>query len=48
VILAAIFWVAMIGGICGIAAVSPRAVPPVIATGAFIVTLATLGVAAIR
>ena len=47
-ILAAVFFVAMVGGICGIAAIAPRAVPPVVATTAFIVTLATLGVAAIR
>lgn len=47
-ILTAVFVAAMVGGICGIAAVAPRAVAPVVATTAFIVTLATLGVAAIR
>lgn len=47
-ILAALFVVAMVGGICGIAAVQPRAVAPVVATTTFILTLATLGVAVLR
>ncbi|MET7944264.1 hypothetical protein [Streptomyces sp. NPDC005302] len=44
-ILAAFFSVAMVGAICGLAAVEPRAVPPVAATTAFILTLAALAVA---
>lgn len=47
-ILAAFFSVAMVGGICGIAAAAPRAVPPVMATTAFILTLAALAVAVLR
>lgn len=47
-ILAAFFSIATVGGICGIAAVAPRAVPPVMATTAFILTLAALAVAVIR
>lgn len=47
-ILAAFFSVATVGGICGIAAIAPRALPPVIATTAFILTLAALGAALIR
>ncbi|MDX3507444.1 hypothetical protein PV755_00655 [Streptomyces caniscabiei] len=39
---------AMAGGICGLTAVAPRAVPPVAATTAFILVLAALGVALIR
>jgi hypothetical protein len=47
-ILAALFFVAALGGICGLTAVAPHAVPPVTATTAFILTLATLGVALTR
>jgi len=39
---------AALGGICGLTAVAPRAVPPVTATTAFILTLAALAVALIR
>lgn len=45
---AAFFVLATLGGICGIAAVAPRAVPPVTATTAFILTVAALGVAVLR
>lgn len=47
-IFAAFFSIATIGGICGIAAVAPRAVPPVVATTAFIVAVAALSVALYR
>jgi hypothetical protein len=47
-ILAALFLVATLGGICGLTAVAPRAVPPVTATTAFILTLATLAVTLTR
>jgi hypothetical protein len=48
VILAALFMTAMVGGICGIAAVAPRAIPPVTATTTFILALAALAMAALR
>ncbi len=48
VILAALFMAATVGGICGIAAVAPRAIPPVTATTGFILALAALGAALIR
>lgn len=47
-ILAAFFVVATLGGICGLTAVAPRAVPPVTATTAFILALAALAMATTR
>lgn len=46
--LAVFFFVAMVGGICGLTAVAPRAVPPVTATAAFILALAAFGAAVLR
>jgi len=48
VILAVFFVVAALAGLCGLASVAPRAVPPVSGTCAFILTLAALGVALVR
>jgi hypothetical protein len=47
-VITVLFMTAMAGGICGLTAVAPRTVPPVAATTAFILALATLGVALIR
>lgn len=46
--LGVLFVVATLGGICGLSAVAPRAVPPVTATTLFILTLAALAMATIR
>ncbi|WP_338907061.1 hypothetical protein [Streptomyces nigra] len=46
--LAAFFVLAALAGLLGLAGVAPRAVPPVSATCAFILTLAALGVAILR
>jgi len=40
--------VAMVGGVCGLAAVAPRDVPPIVATTLFILALAAYGAAVIR
>lgn len=45
---AALFVLATLGGICGLTAVAPRAVPPVTATTLVILTLAALAMATIR
>ncbi|WP_171110582.1 MULTISPECIES: hypothetical protein [unclassified Streptomyces] len=46
--LPALFVLAMVGGVCGLAVISPRDVPPITGTCAFILTLAALGVAILR
>jgi len=47
-VLAVFFVLAAIAGLTGIALVDWRAVPPVLGTGALILTLAALGVAMYR
>lgn len=44
----AFFVLATLAGLLGLASVAPRAVPPVSATCAFILTLAALAVAIVR
>jgi hypothetical protein len=48
VLLAVFFVLAAVAGLCGLALVDWRTVPPVSGTCAFILTLAALGVAVLR
>ncbi|MET9098316.1 hypothetical protein [Streptomyces antibioticus] len=47
-LLAVFFVLAAVGGLCGLALVDWRTVPPITGTCAFILTLAALGVAVLR